>query len=116
MSNKKCTGQSSINFAILAGIRGTTPLMLWFAVMNLQSAGMVVAIKCGITLLLFLISTIWYFWREDDGSKHIILKNLANRGTYWKICKNVFFIIIKIFVSLYYNLQLFALFPVVCCS
>ena len=87
MTKKHCSGQSAINFAVLAGIRGTTPLMLWFAIMNIQSAGLVISIKCGITLLLFLISVFWYFCRENDDSKLIIMKNLSNKGTYWKICK-----------------------------
>eukprot|EP00111_Clytia_hemisphaerica_P002081 TCONS_00005854-protein len=85
MSNKKCTAQSSINFAVLAAIRGSTPLMLWFAIMHLQSAGLVIAIKCALTLALFLCSTLWYFCRNDD-SKLIIQKNLSNKATYWKIC------------------------------
>lgn len=88
MVKKHCSGQSSINFAVLAGIRGTTPLMIWFAIMNIQSAGLVISIKCGITLLLFLMSAFWYFCRENDDSKLIIMKNLSNKGTYWKICKS----------------------------
>ena len=90
MKKKHCSGQSSINFAVLAGIRGTTPLMLWFAIMNLQSAGLVIAIKCGLTLLLFLMSALWFFCRKNDDSRLIILKNLSNRSTYWKICKRYF--------------------------
>jgi len=91
MGHSKCTGQSSVNFGVLALIRGTTPLMMWFAVMNLKSAGLVVAAKCGITLSLFLLSMLWYFFKDSE-SKAIVMKNLSNKQTYWKICKcNLFY-------------------------
>lgn len=85
MVRSKCTPQSTINFTILALIRGSTPLMMWLALLNLHSVGLVVAIKCGITLILFSASAFWYLCQDHD-SKLIIMNNLKSKDTYWKVC------------------------------
>ena len=84
-------GQVAINFITLALLRGTTPLMMYLAVTNLDSAPLVVAIKCGITFLLFSVSLLWFMSKDTQLQCHVI-NNLRNKHTYWKLCKFLSFV------------------------
>ena len=90
-------GQIAVNFIILALLRGTTPLMMYLAVTNLDSAPLVVAIKCGITFLLFSVSLLWFMSKDIQLQCHVI-NNLRNKDTYWKLCK-FFSLVILLFTS-----------------
>jgi len=77
-------GPLVINFIFLALIRGTTPLMMHLGVEALQSASLLVAIKCGITLLLFLLS-MGYLITRDVQLQCNVINNLRNKNTYFKL-------------------------------
>lgn len=81
---QECNGQTSINFIVLTMIRGTAPLMMFLAVSNLNSPGLVVALKCGITCVLFLLSGS-YVCSSDAQIRMKVIKNLKTASTYWRL-------------------------------
>ena len=84
MATKHHSCVSIISFTALALIRGTTPLMAYFAVSKLNSTGLVVAGKSFIGLVLFLITLI-YICISSTEEKMQIKRNVRDKSTYWKI-------------------------------
>ena len=78
-----CSCVDVLNFFILSVVRGTTPLMMFFGVYYLQSAGLVVAFKCGISLILFTLSGLLLLRKSEVRTN--ILKSLQEKSTYWKL-------------------------------
>lgn len=75
---------TTISFVLLALLRGTTPLMAYLAVSNLDSTGLVVAWKSGISLVFFTIMLVTFYF--NDGEMRLqIYDNLISRSTYWKL-------------------------------
>ncbi|XP_065051025.1 uncharacterized protein LOC135680776 [Rhopilema esculentum] len=71
-------------FIILALIRGTTPLMAYFAVSNLDSTGLVVAWKSVISFMFFLFSASVLYSVSGEFRQHIT-ENFKDKHTYWKL-------------------------------
>ena len=71
-------------FIILALIRGTTPLMAYFAVSNLDSTGLVVAWKSVISFMFFLFSASLLYFVSGEFRQHIT-ENFKDKHTYWKL-------------------------------
>eukprot|EP00794_Sanderia_malayensis_P016934 gene16934-18641_t len=84
MSNSKFNLVAVACFLTLAFIRGTTPLMAYFAVSNLNSAGLVVSCKSAISLALF-IATIAHSSFSNHDEKSQIKRNFRDKHIYWKI-------------------------------
>lgn len=72
------------SFVVLALLRGTTPLMAYFAVSNLDSPGLVVAWKSAISLVFFSIMFLTLYV-TDDAVKLQLSSNVRSRSTYWKL-------------------------------
>ena len=86
----ECTGSTIINFLLLAILRGSTPLMMHFAVSTLNSAGLVVALKCLITLALFVVSMLWVGVTDVEVRLHVV-RNLREKHTYlWLVIVGLF--------------------------
>ncbi len=71
-------------FLTLALIRGTTPLMAYFAVSNLNSAGLVVSCKSVTSLTLFIGTLMFAFFSNHD-EKAQIKRNFQDKHVYWKV-------------------------------
>jgi len=74
---------TTMNFIVLLLVRGTTPLMIFFGMHYLHSASLIVTLKCEISLVLFTLSAICLL--RDPPTKAIILRNLQQKSTYWKL-------------------------------
>ena len=73
-----------LSFILLAFIRGTTPLMAYFAVSGLNSTGRVVAAKSVISLVMFLLTLSTIIVVKDE-TRLQIKENFKNRSIYWKV-------------------------------
>ena len=71
-------------FLFLALLRGTTPLMAYFAVSNLDSSGLVVAWKSAISFVFFVIM-LMTLYNTDGELKLQISDNFKSKSTYWKL-------------------------------
>ena len=84
MSGGDFEGVTLTNFLILAMIRGSTPLMAYFAVANLNSASLVVSLKCAISLVFFAWTFLWILASDKDATSKIF-RNFRDKHTYWKV-------------------------------
>ena len=75
---------TSSSFILLALLRGSTPLMAYFAVSHLASSGLVVAWKSGISLVFFTIMLVTFYFTDGE-LKMQFMVNLKSKRTYWKL-------------------------------
>lgn len=84
MPNSKSNFMTVVSFILLAFIRGTTPLMAYFAVSGLNSTGRVVAAKSVISLVIFLLTLLTIIMVKDE-TRLQIKENFKNKSVYWKV-------------------------------
>lgn len=77
-----CSFETALNFIILTLIRGTTPLMLYYATQHLHSAGLIVSLKCATSLIFFGISA---YLLMKPAMRTVVRNNLLDKSTYSKL-------------------------------
>ena len=84
MASSQSSLVTATSFIFLALLRGSTPLMAYLAVSNLDSSGLVVAWKSAITLVFFAAMLVALYCTDGE-LRMQFMANFKSRDTYWKL-------------------------------